>query len=200
MKKSCNDSEKQLVREILEGNQKSARLLYNKYYKLTSHLLFLKINNKDEANDLSAIILNKAFEKLNTYSETYSFSAWFTKIRENTLKDYYKSSRKRFEDATSTVSSLNNQIEDNQSFEFKDVKSISPEDQLVRKDKYTFLYQAINKLSKDEKECIVLFYIKERSLEEISDELRKNENTVKTYLLRAKTKLREYIPNEFSYI
>lgn len=58
---------------------------------------------------------------------------------------------------------------------------------------YSFLYEAVMKLSKEYRICIVLFYIEGYKIKEIASIINSTESAVKKRLSRAKQKLRDYL-------
>ena len=198
MKKESKSTkeDKLLIEKIVRNkDRKSQNKLYNKYFHLLSHLLFLRIQDKDTSNDLSCIILNKAFKNLHKYDSQYSFSAWLTRIRENTLIDYYKNSKN-----TVSFSQLNQDREEGTEIESSIISDEkTPEEQYILKEKYNKLHKAIENLGDKEMEVIKAFYFEELKLEEISDKLCININSIKTLLHRAKLKLKEDMSYKNSY-
>ncbi len=57
------------------------------------------------------------------------------------------------------------------------------------------LYMALSRLNPNEKSSILLFYMEDKSIKEISLITGIKENTVKSHLSRAKTNLSEYLKN-----
>ena len=55
------------------------------------------------------------------------------------------------------------------------------------------LYMALAKLNLKERSIILLFYMEEKSLKEISKIMNTPENTVKSHLFRAKTHISEHL-------
>lgn len=75
--------------------------------------------------------------------------------------------------------------------------SIDPEKMKMVLERNEALMQAIQKLSTDFQDVVILFYFAEMNIKEIADKLNKPEGTIKTNLARAREKLKVYLTKSF---
>lgn len=74
---------------------------------------------------------------------------------------------------------------------FMETESISHQNKAEEKEiQYTLLEKAIEELNEDQRKCIKLFYLKERSYNEIADETGYSLNEVKSFIQNGKRNLK----------
>ncbi len=87
----------QLIKACKKGNRKAQTKLYSLYSKAMFNTAYRILNNVHEAEDAMQEAFIKAFNKLDTYSETVSFGAWLKKIVVNTSLDVLRKQKEFFE-------------------------------------------------------------------------------------------------------
>lgn len=113
----------------------------------------------------------KNYDKTST-SDTYK--AWIYRVTINRSKDVLRSSW--FKKVFVT----------NRFFQDAHSKEASPEGVSIRNQDYALLFDGIFSLPIKYREVILLFYYEELSIQEISELIRTNENTIKTRLKRGR--------------
>lgn len=139
--------------------------------------------NKQEADDLYQDTFLKAIEQLNKLEE------------ENNVKSYLLgisirlwSNKRRKMAWRNRIAPTENLVEDWES----DIDSSpveTPEDSCITKEKTRIVQIAVNKLPKQLRICILLFYMESLSIRQISDVLHIPQGTVKNRLYQARKKL-----------
>lgn len=132
-------------------------------------------------------LFQKAFDKIETYDDTYNFKTWLITISKNIHIDLL---RKEKQIITQGISK-----DDNKFFDVLD-ESPSPEDKLITEQHLAKLLRDIKKLKPHYQEIINLRYFQELSYKEISKELNEPINNVKVKLLRAKKLLAQIIKSQ----
>ncbi|MEI5905547.1 sigma-70 family RNA polymerase sigma factor [Bacillus spongiae] len=167
--------------EGYEAEEKEA--LFNEL--LTKHgqeilqLCYSYVKDPSIAEDLTQDIFVKCYKSLHTYSGKSKLRTWLWRIAINHCKDYLKSWYHK-----------NVVMTEKESF-IKSSSNRDVEDLVVQKDEDTRLASAVMNLPVTYREIIYLFYFEELSIKEISFVIKKNENTVKTRLRRAKKLLKK---------
>lgn len=64
--------------------------LYYDYYKLVKYIIFQKVNNNEDSDDLVQEVFMKVFHKIDTYDSQYTFECWISEISRNTALDFLK--------------------------------------------------------------------------------------------------------------
>ena len=85
--------EKEIIRQILSGDDEKYRLLLERYQPgLVRHCMAM-IHDYDSANDLTQEASIKAYFNLKKYQENYRFSTWLYKIATNLCLDFLRKKR-----------------------------------------------------------------------------------------------------------
>lgn len=90
-------SDLELIAKYKKWNNESFSILYNKYIDLIYKFVYLKVWNKEEAEDLTSEIFIKVFNSIMTFSAEYenSFKSWIYKIAYNKVIDYYRQKKEK---------------------------------------------------------------------------------------------------------
>ena len=126
------------------------------------------------ADDIAQEALLKAYLHFNNFNGKSKFSTWLYRIAYNSFSDWYATAGKKERNMT-RLDNLSN------------IKIVTETD--AQKD-YKTLYKAINDLSEDERTCVLLFYMEDRSITEISNIINMPSGTVKSHLSRARSHLK----------
>ena len=140
---------------------------------LRRFLLAACSGNGDEADDVAQEALMKAFMASHRFEDEEGFSAWLYRIACNTLIDHQRKQMTR--EVTLGIDKAH------------DVAGISRSDDSFD---YQELYQAIDGLTMSERTAVLLFYMEDRPIKEISTIMNVAEGTVKGYLSRGREHLR----------
>ena len=154
----------------LESNQESLRRF----------LIVLCHGDKMTADDIAQDAMLKAWMKISSFDEKSKFSTWIFKIAYNTYLDFQKSSWRKNNE------SLDENI-DNERF-----TSEYSADKSFLNDK---LYAAIDKLPIWERSAVLLYYLEEKSIKEISKILEMPQSTIMSHLFRARKHLKSLLKN-----
>lgn len=155
----------------LESNQESLRRF----------LIVLCHGDKMTADDIAQDAMLKAWMKISSFDEKSKFSTWIFKIAYNTYLDFQKSSWRKNNE------SLDENI-DNERF-----TSEYSADKSFLNDK---LYVAIDKLPTWEKSAVLLYYLEEKPIKEISKILEMPQSTIMSHLFRARKHLKSLLKND----
>lgn len=148
-------------------------------------LAFFYLKDKGKAEDISQEVFLTCVKKLHTFRGTPAqVKYWLLKIAANKCKDVMRSWTYRYESVTDKFLEI-----------FQEKKSIQ-EEFVLRKQAQTELATKILVLPLLYREVIILFYYEEMTVEEISDFLHVNHNTVKTRLKRGREKLKGFLKGE----
>ena len=144
------------------------------YSDLLLRLAMHHVKNMAEAQDVVQDVFLKYIKKKPKFETNGHEKAWFYRVCINRCKDYQKH---WWQKNRSDVE-----------FEFKDEKN----NQYV-------LIEEIKKLNFHERNAIFLFYYEQYSIKEIAQIYEVKENTVSSWLHRARLKLKEQLKGEWEY-
>lgn len=176
---------KEAIKKAKENDQKAFKFLLDSFWDYVYGYQIKRTGNENEAEDITIQAFSKAFDKIATFDESYSFQTWIITISKNIHIDMVRKEKNKI------PQTISNQDEDslNQILD----ESPSAEDQLIIEQNLAKLLKDIKKLKPHYQEIINLRYFQELSYQEISDELNEPINNVKVKLLRAKKLLAEII-------
>jgi len=143
-----------------------------------------RTENENDAEDITIQTFSKAFDKIDTFKESYKFSTWLITISKNLHIDLLRKKKTSVTERTTDDEDRILGIID---------ESPTPEDKLIREQNLAKLLRDIKKLKPGYQEVINLRYFQELSYKDISEELGEPMNNIKVKLLRAKKLLAEII-------
>lgn len=172
------------IKAAKKGDQTAYHYLLNLFWNDVYTFLLSKITNDNiDAEDITIITFSKAFDKINTYNNQFSFKTWLFTIAKNLLIDELRKKR----NVTVSLEQKNKEI--SQLYD----ENPTPEDKIIIEQNLAELKKNIKKLKPKYQRVINLRYFQDLSYLEIASELDEPINNVKVKLLRAKKLLAEII-------
>jgi RNA polymerase sigma-70 factor (ECF subfamily) len=168
-----------------QGQQSAFNYLLDQYWNKVYGFQLKRVGNEHDAEDITIETFSKAFDKISSFNEKYTFGTWLITISKNIQID--KSRRKN-----ASIRSQTTDASDEQVRKIAD-KNPSPEDKLITEQNLAELLQYIKLLKPHYQEIINLRYFQEMSYNEISNALEEPLSNVKVRLLRARKLLLEII-------
>lgn len=171
------DTLKESIAKAKAGNQISFSLLLDSFWNDVYSFQLQRTKNENDAEDITIQTFSKAFDKINTYDESYQFKTWLITISKNIHVDLIrKSKRNILEKTDSSADAIKKVLDD----------SPSAEDQLINQQNLATLLEHIKSLKPHYQKVINLRYFNELSYADIAILLNEPINNVKVKLLRAK--------------
>jgi RNA polymerase sigma-70 factor (ECF subfamily) len=194
-----------LTKELSEKTDAEIILLYkngNKevfkelidFYTPILYNFVARTTNKNDASDIIQEVFIKVWKNLERFDESKAnFKTWIFTITRNTVIDF---SRKKksflFSDMFSNTNE--NDIETENSFEENILsEEILPDEALQKLEDTEILNKTLEKLQKNYREILILYYQEEMTFEEIGKILNKSINTVKSQHRRVIIELRKIL-------
>jgi RNA polymerase sigma-70 factor, ECF subfamily len=184
------DPDAAFVKAIQAGDMAAFDHLVLKHKDKLFNMVYWLLGDYQEANDCSQEIFIKVLKSIKKFRFESSFSTWLYRIAINTCKNRLKSSAYRWKKKTVPLENPESSKDGNLSYEIQN-GSLSPANQLEKKERLMMIQKAINALSEEQNRVIVLRDIQGLSYQEISDVTGLNLGTVKSRLARARTALRK---------
>lgn len=176
------------IKQVKKGDQNAfgeiAEIFFNKVY----HLCFRILGNRHEAEDLAQEALMKAFVNINTFNPDLKFSTWLYRIATNLCIDRIRKKKPHF--------SLDAELSGTEGLTmYSQIASEAklPESEIESLELQETIKKEIVRLPEKYRSVIILKYIKEHSLNEISEMLDLPIGTVKTRIHRGIKILRQRI-------
>ncbi|MBP1996775.1 RNA polymerase sigma factor SigW [Paenibacillus eucommiae] len=182
-----NVAELRLIKLSRTGDRGAFVELVELYRNKIQRLAYRMLHNKPDSEDIVQETFIRVYLNLNHYDESQKFSTWIYRIGRNVCIDLLRKKR--------PVASLDAEFsdaDDDYSFYSKIAsEESSPEHLVLQSETEEHIRKSINKLSDKYKSIIMLYYLQELSLQEISEKLRLPVTTVKTRLHRGRELLRK---------
>lgn len=166
------------IKNAQEGAQASFSYLLDTYWNDVYTFQLSRTKNEFEAEEISIQSFSKAFDKIDTYDNNYSFKNWLLTISKNTHIDRIRKQKNTLKSAT--------EAQENKMVDTVLDNAPTPEDQLITKQNLAELLQHIKQLKPDYQKIIQLRFFQEMSYKEMTVELNEPMNNIKVKLLRAK--------------
>lgn len=175
---------KNAIKRAKKNDQKAFNYLLDLFWDDVYGFQLKRIENENDAEDITIQTFSKAFDKIETFDDSYKFKTWLITISKNIHIDLLRKEKNSIYQVLSKNDDKVLQVLD---------ESPSAEDKLINEQHLAKLLRDIKKLKPHYQEVINLRYFQELSYKEISSSLNEPINNVKVKLLRAKKLLAEII-------
>lgn len=147
-----------------------------------------RTKNENDAEDITIQTFSKAFDKIDTYDDSFEFKTWLITISKNLHVDLLRQRKRNILESSEThnEAAINKALDD----------TPSVEDQLISDQNLANLLLCIKRLKPAYQKIINLRYFNELSYLDIALKLNEPINSVKVKLLRAKKLLAEIIKDK----
>jgi RNA polymerase sigma factor (sigma-70 family) len=158
--------------------------LFREYYPKVYAYVRYRLNDDQEAEDLTSDILERALTRLSTYdAQRGAFSTWLFSIAHNMWVNHLKKWKRRSAYQVEYDSAVENRAD----------PRVSPEQGIVRQEQTERMLSCLNTLPDSQQEILTLRFAGQLSNRDIAQVLDMNERTVSVYILRALRKLRQQL-------
>ena len=155
-----------LVKRAIKVDRDSFEQLINIYFDRLYKEAYLRCKYEEDAKEIVQETIYKAYRNIKTLKEPQYFKTWISRILINVANDYLR----------------NKGMVDLELDETSYVKEVVIEDKIEIK---IDLYNAIDELEDKYKDAVILRYIDDLKIEDISKILDRPVNTIKTHLRKA---------------
>lgn len=177
--------EQLIARYSRSGDAECLGVLYERYTHLVFALCMKYLGNDAEAEDMVMLVFEKLFTELRK-SEVSNFRGWLYTVAKNQCLMHLRRHRTAEKDKTVLLQLLTAEIMETEGAGHPIPGEDRDGDLLV-------LESAILQLNEAQKKCIELFYLREQSYKEVSDDTGYPLNEVKSHIQNGKRNLRIFI-------
>jgi|YelNatPaOPRAMG01_1025707.scaffolds.fasta_scaffold03174_6 RNA polymerase sigma-70 factor (ECF subfamily) len=176
------DLETRLVERCLGGDETAWEDLVRAYTKRVYSICYRFTGSEAEAQDLTQDVFLRVFKTLKTFrAGEGSFTVWLTRLARNLLIDHYR--RTKLERATDSIEDQLPVLEE------RSAVSARTDGMLAGREAGELLRLALQKLSPELRETVILRDLEELEYREIAQILNVPEGTVKSRLNRGRAEL-----------
>jgi RNA polymerase sigma-70 factor (ECF subfamily) len=176
------DTDKTLVERCMGGDDAAWEELVRTHTRRVYSLCYRFTNSDSEAQDLTQEVFLRIFKTVKSFrAEEGSFTTWMARLTRNLLIDNYR--RKRQDRVTDSIESQLPVLEEEQD------RSARPDGLVVGREAREQLQAALQRLSPELRETLILRDLEEMEYREVAQTLCIPEGTVKSRLNRARAEL-----------
>ena len=177
------DAEESLVSRCLRGDEAAWEELVRLHTRKVYGLCFRFTNSGEQAQDLTQEVFLRVFRTLRTFhSSEGSFATWLARVTRNLLIDHYR--RTRQERVTDSIEEQLPTLEEEGAS-----AGVRPDQAVAGREAGEILQAALQKLSPDLREAVILRDLQEMEYREIAEVLQIPEGTVKSRINRGRAEL-----------
>jgi RNA polymerase sigma-70 factor (ECF subfamily) len=175
-----------LAKLARNGDRGAFAQLVDLYKDRLYHMSYRMLSNSQEAEDVVQDAFLRVYTNLERYDEHQKFSTWIYRIATNLCID-----RLRKRKATFSLDAEMPEGEGSDWYTLMPSNEDTPEKQLLLSESQAQIRESINALPEKYKSVVILRYMQDMSLQEISDVLSMPVTTIKTRLHRGREYLRK---------
>ncbi len=179
---------KKRIKQVLKGDQDAFAELVELYKDKVFQICYRMLGNRHEAEDIAQEAFLRAYVNIESFNQNRKFSTWLFRIATNLCIDRIRKKKPDYfldaEVAGTEGLTMYSQVA-------ADVQL--PEDEVENMELQETIQEEISKLPEKYRSVIVLKYIEELPLQEISDILDLPLGTVKTRVHRGREALRKQL-------
>ena len=189
-----------LVRRCVAGDAAAWEEIVQRYHRRIYNLCYRFAGSAEDAQDLTQDVFIKMYRTLKTYDlERGAFMTWVTTLTRNLLVDHFrKTKQERLTDSLDTVPSehedampLSDQIKD---------KALPPDARVQSRETGDTVHRALQKLSPDLREAVILRDLQDMDYREIAAVLKVPEGTVKSRINRGRAELARLLQRTYKQV
>ena len=172
-------SDNALMLKVKDGKLDKLGLLFERYNKSLYGFFFRLTSDSDASEDLVQNVFIRILKYKHTYHGDGKFSTWMFHMARNLFADHYKKMKRM---------GYKEDVEVTDKY-FRD--DVNAESTRIQKEEIDLLQQAMDRLSLEKREILVLSKYQEMRYKEIADLLKLTESAVKVRIFRALKELKE---------
>jgi len=163
-----------------DGDKQIVGELYKRYTRFVFSICMKYLKDEESSKDAVMQIFEKLFVDLRKH-EVSNFKSWLHSVTKNHCLHIIRDSNYQNQ-KLKDFSNSEEEVMENQLFLYQDSVNVL-EDRVVE------LERELGNLSKEQRVCVELFYLKDKSYQEIADETGYSLNQVKSYIQNGKRNL-----------
>lgn len=164
--------EQKLIRLAQAGDQETFARLYDAYAERIYRYVYFRVADQEQAEDITSQVFLKAWEKLHTYQAGESpFMAWLYRIAHNAVIDHYRTKKVSIslEEVNPVEVSYADAVDERLDLQVKSQK----------------LREALQELTEEQQQVLILKFVGGLSTSEIAQQLGKRQGAVRALQMRA---------------
>jgi RNA polymerase sigma-70 factor, ECF subfamily len=189
-----------LVRRCIAGDAAAWEDLVQRYHRRIYNICYRFAGSADDAQDLTQEVFIKMYRTLNSYdTERGAFMTWVTTMTRNLLVDHFRKTKQ--ERLTDSLDAAPSEREDAMplSEQLPDTGA-APDARAQSRQVGETVHQALQKLSPDLREAVILRDLQDMDYKEIATVLKVPEGTVKSRINRGRAELARLLQRTYKQV
>jgi RNA polymerase sigma-70 factor (ECF subfamily) len=189
-----------LVRRCIAGDAEAWEEIVRQYNRRIYSVCYRFTGSSDDADDLAQEVFIKLYRTLGSYApEKGAFATWVMTMTRNLLVDHFRKSKQ--DRATDSLDAGLTEEEDSLSLGDKiQDQSPSADDRIQRRETQEMVQKAIQKLSPELREAVILRDLQDMDYKEIAIALKVPEGTVKSRINRGRMELARLLSRTYRQV
>jgi RNA polymerase sigma-70 factor, ECF subfamily len=178
--------EEKLIKKVKLGDREAFADLVELYKDKVYHVSYRMVGNAMEAEDIAQETFLRVYSNIGSYDPSYKFSTWIYRIATNLSIDLLRKRKQTL--------SLDKQVEGSDGLDWHDRLADpdkGPEEALLTGELQAEVQNAMETLSPKYKSIMILRYLEDLSLTEISEIVKLPITTIKTRIHRGREALKK---------
>jgi RNA polymerase sigma-70 factor (ECF subfamily) len=179
----------QLVRRCASGDPAAWEEIVQRFHRRIYNICYRFAGSADDAQDLTQEVFIKVYRTVGSFDgEKASFNTWVTTVTRNLLVDHYR--KRRNDRATDSIDAVQGTGEDGPTLgERLASDGPGPEAQVESRERREMVHRALQEISPDLREAVILRDLQDMDYLEIAQVLKVPEGTVKSRINRGRAEL-----------
>src|SRR5690348_7971455 len=183
-------SDAQVMLRVKEGDESAFDYLVQKYRRPMVNFMYRMAHNAAAAEDLAQEVFLRAYRSRSNYEASAKFTTWLYRIATNLAINHARDTRHERPDVTVSLDEPDE--ETGTTLDVAD-KSLSVEENLVRRERLMAIRQKVQALPERQRMAVVMHKYQQMDYKQIADVLKLSESATKSLLFRAYETLREQL-------
>ena len=189
-----------IVRRCISGDAAAWQEIVQRYHRRIYNICYRFAGSADDAQDLTQEVFIKMYRTLSSYDvERGGFMTWITTITRNLLVDHFRKSKQ--DRITDSLDATPSEHEDSMPLveQIQD-KSLPPDSRVQSRETGETVHRALQKLSPDLREAVILRDLQDLDYREIATVLKVPEGTVKSRINRGRAELARLLQRTYGQV
>ncbi len=182
-----NEPPESLLARARRMDEDAWRVIFEQYYPRLYGFVYNRVNDPNVAEDLTNEVFERAVRSIHQFRSTdiESMGGWLKRIAQNLIYDYYRDQAHH-----QRVEPLEDHSLDDVMAWVADIEKSDPSRQLLTEESYHYLYLALDNLTDEQRDVVILRFIAQMRISEVAKRMGKSEGAIKALQFRALAALR----------
>jgi len=189
-----------LVRRCVGGDASAWEEIVQRHYRRIYNICYRFAGSADDAQDLTQEVFIKMYRTLNTFdSGKGAFMTWVTTMTRNLLVDHFRKTKQ--DRVTDSLDSAPSEHEDALPLSDRIAdRALPPDAHVQSRETRETVHQALQRLSPELREAVILRDLQDMDYREIATVLRVPEGTVKSRINRGRAELARLLQRTYRQV